>query len=149
VLGADGKLPPTFSQFGEAMLNHFPNMQRAMREVGQKPPVFESQEFADLALFLYTLHYQEPSGSPNVGASVFAWRGCADCHGARADGTSRGPGLRGRGQPYTAVRLATSLWQHGASMYEENRKSGRGWPTLQETDVGDLLAFLNTPVESQ
>ena len=26
VLGADSKLPPTFSQFGEAMLNHFPDI---------------------------------------------------------------------------------------------------------------------------
>jgi mono/diheme cytochrome c family protein len=149
VLGADGKLPPTFSQFGESMLNHFPDMHRAMQSVGQAPPKFESQELADLALFLYTLHYQEPSGSPQVGSSIFSWRGCADCHGTHAQGTSRGPGLRGRSQTYTAVRLATSLWGHGAQMYEESRKAGRGWPMLQENDVGDLLSFLNTPVETR
>ncbi len=146
VLGADGKLPPTFSQFGEAMLNHFPDMHRAMRAVGQGPPRFESQEVVDLAVFLYSLHYQEPSGAPQVGASIFSWRGCADCHGARAEGTARGPALRGRGQPYTAVRLATNLWAHGAKMYAQSRKSGQTWPLLQESDVGDLLSFLNTPV---
>jgi mono/diheme cytochrome c family protein len=146
VLGSDGKLPPTFSQFGEAMLNHFPDMDRAMRSIGQAPPTFESQEMVDLAVFLYTLHYQEPSGSPQVGTSIFAWRGCADCHGARAEGGKRGPALRGRGQTYTAVRLAANLWDHGASMYEQSRKSGQAWPVLQETDVGDLLSFLNTPV---
>jgi mono/diheme cytochrome c family protein len=148
VLGADGKLPPTFSQFGEAMLNHFPDMHRAMHAVGQAPPTFESQEMADLAVFLYSLHYQEPSGSPHVGASIFAWRGCADCHGTRAEGTARGPALRGRGQTYTAVRLANNLWRHGAKMYEQSRKAGQSWPVLQESDVGDLLSFLNTPIET-
>jgi mono/diheme cytochrome c family protein len=146
VLGADGKLPPTFSQFGESMLNHFPEMNRAMRSVGQSPPTFESQEMVDLAVFLYSLHYQEPAGSPQVGASIFAWRGCAECHGTRAEGSKRGPALRGRGQTYTAVRLATHLWDHGAKMYEQIRKSGRAWPVLEESDVGDLLSFLNTPV---
>jgi mono/diheme cytochrome c family protein len=146
VLGSDGKLPPTFSQFGEAMLNHFPDMHLAMRSVGQAPPRFESQEILDLAVFLYGLHYLEPSGSPQVGASIFAWRGCADCHGTRAEGTARGPALRGRGQPYTAVRLATNLWGHGAKMYEQSRKAGQTWPVLQASDVGDLLSFLNTPV---
>ncbi len=146
VLGADGKLPPTFSQFGEAMLNHFPDMNRAMRAAGQAPPRFESQEVVDLAVFLYSLHYQEPAGAPQVGASIFTWRGCADCHGARAEGAARGPALRGRGQPYTAVRLATNLWGHGAKMYEQSRKAGQTWPLLQESDVGDLLSFLNTPV---
>jgi mono/diheme cytochrome c family protein len=147
VLGADGKLPPTFSQFGEAMLNHFPDMHRAMRTVAQAPPTFEAQEMADLAVFLYSLHYQEPSGSPHVGRSIFSWRGCAQCHGMRAEGTGRGPALRGRGQTYTAVRLATNLWGHGAKMYEQSRKAGQTWPVLQESDVGDLLTFLNTPVE--
>ena len=149
VLGADGKLPPTFSQFGEAMLNHFPDMHRAMRAVAQAPPTFEAQEMADLAVFLYSLHYQEPSGSPHVGRSIFAWRGCAECHGMRAEGTARGPALRGRGQTYTAVRLATNLWGHGAKMYEQSRKAGQTWPVLQESDVGDLLTFLNTPVERE
>ncbi len=146
VLGSDGKLPPTFSQFGEAMLNHFPDMTRAMNSVGQQPPRFEAQEVLDLAVFLYGLHYLEPSGSPQVGASIFSWRGCADCHGTQAEGTARGPALRGRGEPYTAVRLATNLWRHGARMYEQSRKSGQTWPVLQESDVGDLLTFLNTPL---
>ncbi len=149
VLGADGKLPPTFSQFGEAMLNHFPDMHRAMDAMGQSTPTFESQEMADLAVFLYGLHFQEPSGSPHVGASIFTWRGCAECHGAQAEGTARGPALRGRGQNYTAVRLANNLWRHGAKMYEQSRKAGQSWPLLQESDVGDLLSFLNTPIDAR
>jgi mono/diheme cytochrome c family protein len=147
VLGPSRKLPPTFSQFGESMLNHFPDMRRAMSALGTPPPTFQAQEMADLAVFLYSLHYLEPAGSPQVGASVFAWRGCSQCHGAQAEGTRRGAALRGRGQTYTAIRLATDLWRHGSRMYEQSRKLGQSWPVLQESDVGDLLAFLNTPVE--
>jgi hypothetical protein len=54
-----------------------------------------------------------------------------------------------RGQTYTAVRLANNLWRHGAKMYEQSRKAGQSWPVLQESDVGDLLSFLNTPIETR
>jgi hypothetical protein len=33
-------------------------------------------------------------------------------------------------------------------MYRESRALGMGWPTLSEGDVGDLLAFLNSPVQT-
>jgi cytochrome c551/c552 len=147
-LGTNGNLPPTLSQFGQTMLNHFPEMQRAMGANGSAPPKFDAQEMADLAAFLYSLHYLEPSGSPLVGETTFAWRGCSDCHGEHAQGSRRGPALRGRGQTYTSVRLASDLWAHGAKMYDQSRKIGQGWPLLQESDIGDLLSFLNTPLEN-
>ena len=98
--------------------------------------------------FLYSLRYVEPSGSPHVGRSVFAWRGCSRCHGADAEETAEAPALRGRG-PYTSVALATSLWRHGNGMFRRSQQMGRGWPTLLESDVGDLLSFLNTPLEEK
>lgn len=143
-LGGDS-LPATLSQFGEAMLNHFPDMHRALAAAGKTPPSFTDNELGDLAVFLYSLRYFEPAGSPHVGASVFRWRGCATCHGDDASGASA-PALRGRGQNYTAVRLSMGLWAHGSRMYEQSRKAGKTWPMLQESDVGDLLSFLNTPV---
>ena len=146
-LGAESRLPATLSEFGESMLNHFPNMHRAMKANGAAPPTFNGKEMTDLTVFLFSLHYLEPVGSPHVGATIFSWRGCADCHGTQAEGGKRGPALRGRGQTYTAIRLAGDLWGHGARMYEQSRKLGQGWPLLEEGDVGDLLSFLNTPVE--
>jgi hypothetical protein len=29
-------------------------------------------------------------------------------------------------------------------MYERTRQLGRPWPTLNESDVGDVVAFLNS-----
>jgi mono/diheme cytochrome c family protein len=148
-LGSATSLPPTLSQFGQTMLNHFPAMHRAIgTKDGTAPPTFAAQEMADLTMFLYSLHYVEPAGSPHIGETAFAWRGCADCHGVQAQGTRRGPALRGRGQNYTSVRMAASLWAHGVNMYEQTRQRGQGWPLLQESDIGDLLAFLNTPLDS-
>ncbi len=147
-LAGDGALPATLSQFGEAMLNHFPDMHRALAAAGKTPPSFRDNEIGDLAVFLYSLRYVEPGGSPHVGATVFRWRGCAACHGEDASGASA-PALRGRGQSYTAVRLARGLWGHGDRMYELTRRNHQPWPQLEESDIGDLLAFLNTPVESR
>jgi cytochrome c2 len=147
VLGPEADLPPTFFRFGELMLNHFPSMRRAMKAEGKPLPAFEGQEMADVVAFVYSLRYLEPGGSPHVGESVFTWRGCNRCHGTQAEGTRNGPPLRGRGQSYTAIRMGSILWRHGAKMYQESQKLGQGWPELQPSDIGDLLAFLNSPVE--
>ncbi len=143
-LGADRSLPPTFSEFGAAMLNHFPTMEKAMESQKTVLPRFTNHDVADIAVFLYSLHYLEPTGSPQVGRSVFGWRGCSRCHGETAEGTSLGPGLRGRGQVYTAVRLASALWAHGGRMYQSAQKHDQPWPALQDSDIGHLLTFLNT-----
>jgi mono/diheme cytochrome c family protein len=146
-LGAERQLPPTFSEFGAAMLNHFPSMESAMQSQKTALPRFENHDVADIAVFLYSLHFLEPSGSLQVGRSVFAWRGCSACHGDNAEGSGSGPALRGRGQAYTAVRLATALWAHGGTMYQSARQQHQTWPELEDSDIGHLLTFLNTSPE--
>ena len=145
--GADRPLPPTFSEFGANLLNHFPRMKNAFASEKSPLPRFENHDVADIAVFIYSLHYLEPTGSPQVGKSIFGWRGCSQCHGDNAEGTTFGPPLRGRGQVYTAVRLATSLWAHGGRMYRSTQHRGQPWPVLQDADVGHLLTFLNTSPE--
>lgn len=146
-LGPRGHLPPTFVQFGGAMLNHSTVMRRVMEQRGIQHPEFQQHDMADVAAFLYTLSYSDPSGSPHVGKSVFAWRGCSRCHGNEGQGSSNAPGLRGRGEAYTAVGLAASLWEHGERMYRRSQEMGIGWPTLSTSDVGDILSYLNSPLE--
>lgn len=142
-LGPEQPLPETFSELSGLMLTHFPQMQKAMAVQGIRSPELSRQEMTDIFAFLYSLRYVEPAGSPQVGASVFVWRGCSRCHGEHAQGTSHAPSLRGHS--YNSITLAVVLWHHGQRMYAETRKVGLGWPTLQEEDVGDLLAFLNLP----
>ena len=118
-------------------------MEQSIAGQGFSWPEFERDDVRDLTVFLYTLRYLEPAGSTQIGRTVFSWRGCARCHGAEAEGGSA-PRLRGRGVNYTASRLATDLWRHGSRMYERLQHDGQPWPELQETDVGNLLAFLNS-----
>ena len=138
------RLPATVVQLAGAMWNHSPQMWRTMQSRGIKRPVFQSREMADLVAYLYSLHYSEPGGSPRVGEILFAARGCSSCHGSSGVGTSEGPALRGRGKSFSSIALAAALWRHGPAMYKHAEQLGVPWPTLAESDVGDLISFLNT-----
>lgn len=146
-LGPSGKLPPTIVQFAGAMWSHSPEMWQAMKKQKIERPTFEGKEMADLIAFLYRLRYFEPTGQALLGKTLFTERGCSRCHGERAEGTSQGPRLRRRAQVFTPVTLATALWQHGPKMYHHTQEMGLRWPTIEEKDVSDLVAFLNAPPE--
>ena len=98
---------------------------------------------ADLLAFLASLRYFEPTGSPQVGERVFAVRGCAACHGTKAEGTNLGPPLKAGAEAYTAVTFTTGLWRHGPGMMKRSEETNMPWPTLQPGDVGELVSFLN------
>jgi cytochrome c553 len=100
---------------------------------------------ADLIAFLATLRYFEPVGSPFVGERVFIIRGCARCHGSSSEGTRLGPRIRTGRDAYTAVSLTAALWKHGPRMVDRAEEMGIAWPTLEATDIGDLVSFLNRP----
>lgn len=144
-LGAGRPLPPTLTQVAGRMWNHSPEMWAAMRAKGIERPTFEGKEMADLIAFLYSVRYFELAGSPVVGKQLFSERQCARCHGADAQGGESGPALRGQGRVLTQVTLAKALWSHGPRMYKRSQELGLSWPTLQESDLGHLLAFLNSP----
>jgi len=145
-LGAQRKEPLTLIQFTGAMWNHSPDMWRAMEGQHIRRPVFEGKEMPDLIAFLASLRSFEPGGSPATGERLITERGCHFCHGKTAEGSSGGPALRGRGKTYTLVTLAVALWSHGPKMWGQVQELGHEWPSLDEDDVGNLLAFLNTSV---
>lgn len=142
-LGPDHDLPNTPAQFAAVLWNHAPAMLEHAREARMAAPTLRGDEIADLLRFLASLRYFEPSGSPFLGERVFGERGCARCHGSKAEGTRDGPALRAGSDAFTSVSLATALWRHGPSMRARADKLGIPWPSLEATDVGDLIAFLN------
>ncbi|MFB3916187.1 MAG: c-type cytochrome [Terriglobales bacterium] len=147
-LGPSGSVRGTFSDMATQMWNSMPKMEAEMNARGMKAPRFKDTELPDLLAFLYTLRYFEPTGSPQLGRTVFRSRGCARCHGDDALGGSA-PALRGRTHLYNSIALAAGLWTHGREMYKETKQMGQSWPTLQESDIGDLLAFLNEPAKKK
>ena len=148
-LGPQNELPLTNAQFAAVFWNHAPQMLKQSKDAGIPAPVFQGQEMTDLLAFLASLRYFEPTGTAVAGARVFADRGCAGCHGSLAEGTPAGPALKAGATPYTAVSFTVALWQHGPKMVDRSREMGMTWPTLQATDIGDLVSFLNAPVAAK
>lgn len=154
--GQGGTLGPPLGQgrasqlgltgFAGALFNHSPALWRRPEFRGLARPGLSSKDVADLAAFLYSLGYFEPHGTASAGKDVFAQRGCGGCHGPGAEGTSQGPKLRGLGERFNTIRLAATLWEHGAGMLQRTKELNVPWPAIEEGDVGDLIAFLNSPI---
>ena len=144
-LGPDHSLPFSFAQFAAVLWNHAPSMLKEVRAAGMTPPTLEGDEITDVLQFLISLRYHEPTGSPFLGERVFGERGCARCHGGRAEGTREGPQLKAGADAFTTVSLASALWRHGPAMRTRAERLGIAWPTLEAGDMGDLISFLNDP----
>lgn len=142
-LGPTHDLPLTTGQLGSLMWNHAPAMLKRAQDAGITPVQLQTNEMADLRAFLASLRYFEPTGSPLVGERVFGDRGCAACHGAKAEGTKMGPPLKAGAEAYTTVSFSAALWRHGPKMIDRAQEYGLAWPTLKPTDIGDLVSFLN------
>ncbi len=142
-LGPERDFPLTRGQFASVLWNHAPAMIQQSRENRIPAPVLQGNEMADLRMFLASLRYFEPTGSPLVGESVFSERGCAACHGQMAEGTKIGPGLRSGKEAFTTVSFSAALWRHGPRMIDRAEELGMPWPTLKPTDIGNLVSFLN------
>ena len=112
-LGPEKEIPLSTAQFAGLLWNHAPVMLRQVREKGIASPTLQGSEMVDLLVFLASLRYYEPAGSPFLGERLFAERGCAQCHGPAAEGTKSAPKLRSRGIHLTAVSFSTALWAHG------------------------------------
>jgi len=141
------RMPGSIVQLAGVMWNHSPEMWRASESQGIPRPEFDGRQLADLAAFLATFRYFEPQGSPDAGAAVFSKRGCSGCHGPRGEGTREAPALRAPGT-FTLLTLAAALWSDGPRMYRRTRELGRPWPVLNESEVADLITFLNSPLNA-
>ena len=101
------------------------------------------REMADLISYLYLGRYLEPVGRVDLGKEVFNEKHCSNCHGADGHGGREGPNLA-RFQPYYAAQLGYTLWSHGPQMYLHMREKNIPWPSLNEKEIVDLVAFLNS-----
>lgn len=148
-LGSGTPLPRSLTQMAGRMWNHSPQMWAAMNAKGIERPTFAGQEMADIIAFLYSARYSELGGSPVIGQELFSERKCSQCHGTDARGGKIGPSLRTGERFLTPVSLAVALWSHGPRMYAKAQELGLGWPYLNEGDLSNLLAFLNSVPTTQ
>lgn len=142
-LGSQHRIPPTITQFAGLMWNHSPQMLARMDREAVARVQFAEREMADLIAYLYVVQYLEPVGRVNLGKEVFHQKHCANCHGADGRGGEGGPDLARRLQ-YLSPQMAYTIWTHGPQMYRKMRDKNIAWPTLQEQELVDLMAFLSS-----
>jgi mono/diheme cytochrome c family protein len=82
-------------------------------------------------------------GSARAGASAFAGSGCSACHGARGEGSRRGPVLHAAGRLLNTVMLATRLARAEQKMCQRATALKLPPPSLEETEIQDVVSFLN------
>ena len=141
-LGPDHPESPTMIQFAGLMWNHAPQMWEKIRAQGVARPKFAEKEMADLIAFLYQVRYFEPQGDSRAGQRVFESKGCPVCHGSSGSGGNGGPDLHETS--YCASTMAYAFWAHGPKMYAKMQAASISWPTFNEEEMANLIAFLNS-----
>ena len=83
-------------------------------------------------------------GDPENGAALFYGdKQCGICHSVDGLGGRIAPELSGLRPAAPAMEgLATILWNHGPSMWQQIRHKNRPYPELNSQEMADILAFL-------
>ena len=134
--------PRTFYDLAAGMWNHAPQMAARMRERGITRPVLTPQESADLAGYLFTLHYFDKPGNADAGRRLFASKQCVSCHQVSGRGGSVGPPLDAFKLSGSPIALAAAMWNHGPAMAAAMEKRGVARPTFTGSEIVDLIAYI-------
>lgn len=136
--------PRSFYDLATSLWNHAPQMAGRMAQLGISRPQLDAREAGDLAAFLFTLDYFDPPGNAEAGRRLFTERRCVVCHQVGGTGGVVGPSLDFLKQYGTPIFLATSMWNHGPEMSEAMKAKGIPRPTLKDTELRDLIAYINS-----
>jgi len=136
--------PRTFFDLGAALWNHAPTMAARTRERGTARPRLDAREVGDLAAYLYTLSYFDPTGDAALGRRLFADKQCASCHGPSGQGTEAGPDLSALKRFASPIALATAMWNHAPRMADAMKARGIARPTFNPGELNHLLAYLQS-----
>lgn len=131
----------------QAMWNHAPMMEQAMRERNVPWPKFQQNEVGDLIAYIRALapnprgHVYLQPPNPNAGRQLFDKKGCAICHQKRSTGQDA-PGLGAPGLPRTLGQFAGLMWNHSPAMWSTMRAAQVPRPQFSDSEMADLIAYL-------
>ena len=131
--------PRTMGQFAGKMWNHSGQMREGMERRGIRFPTLSSQEMSDLVAYLFFTRYFDEPGNPERGSSLFVNKQCNLCHAKKTRALDLSH-LKGRMSP---IRMAQTMWNHGAKMLEGMRKLKTPWQTIDGREMVDLIEYLN------
>ena len=124
----------TLTNVAAAMWNHNPQMQHPH-------PQFTLPEMRQLLGYIWAKQFFYTKGDVARGHKVFESKKCATCHN---DSSSGAPALGKPSEPYSAITMVDVLWKHGPNMLEKMQARHIPWPQLSQTEMANLIAYLNS-----
>ena len=131
--------PRSLDDLASAMWNHRPQTQEPSLQASR----LDAREAGDLIAFLFALNYFQTEGDATAGQRLFIEKRCVICHQAGGTGGVVGPSLEHFKAYASPMFVAAVMWNHGPQMAQSMRASGIERPTLEGTEVRNLVAYLN------
>lgn len=122
--------------------NHFPYMNQRMGSLRLEWPKFSPEELSKLVAFLYSLEFFDMPGNPETGRVLFKEKSCLDCHSFEGKGGKKGPDLEKFKQDLSPIFMVQAMWNHVPEMSSLLQTSKIGWPSFQDNQMMNLLAFV-------
>jgi cytochrome c2 len=83
------------------------------------------------------------AADPQHGGLVLRENNCLQCHSIRGEGAGTAPDLSRDGErDFTAIALASTIWNHAATMGPAIKESSIPRPRMSETESEDLFVYL-------
>ncbi|UCF19090.1 MAG: c-type cytochrome [Gemmatimonadota bacterium] len=143
----------SFFELGATLWNHAPLMGSGMRHDDVEFVEMSAEEAGDLIGFLFFLHYFDTPGNVEVGKRLFNEKKCSTCHKIGNYGGDVGPDLNFVGDYGSPILVAAAMWNHSIGMGEAMEERGVIRPTFTETELIDLIAYLESaapqPIEGR
>jgi len=132
--------PRTLYDLASAMWSHPPHV----RQLRAREPRLNVRETGDLVAFLFAVDYWDADGDARVGGRLFMEKKCVICHQVAGTGGVVGPSLDRFKEYNSPILMAAMMWNHGPQMAEAMRTRGIDRPTLETTELRDLIAYLKS-----
>jgi len=151
IAGEGGRIGPDLAKvdLGDTRLdlaaklwNHTPSMLREMGRGTVARPALTGQEFAEISAYLYFLRFFDEPGRAAQGASVFADKGCGNCHALSGRQKAGAPSLDSFPRNASPVFLVKAIWNHSLEMMARMVEVGMKWPTFRDSEMIDLVEYV-------
>lgn len=129
-------------ELASRLLNHIPSMVQGMERAKVMKPNLTGDELTEISAYLYFLKFLDEPGDATRGRYVFTAKGCNNCHPLSGKGKEGEAALEVFPQNISPVFLSQSIWNHGQVMIAQMVKMGMKWPTLEGTEMMDLLEYI-------
>lgn len=126
--------------FAAATWNKSPAMTDVVKRARITAAELRGEEMADILAYLYSVQYSAESGDATRGAQLVRAKGCLDCH-AVSGGARRAVNLAHARGLATQAGVISALWNH-VLIAEQAAAGSRAWPTMTDSEMADLAAYL-------